>query len=110
MLVFFSYPKGSKIIDGKRIYGYLEPYDPVRLSWESYKAHKKDLIQASYDKQLLERMFPGKTFPSISFTYHQIRFLSWEQMCELCQAFGFTTNRSNESRRRKLRKFFKQYC
>jgi hypothetical protein len=110
VLVFFKFPKGSTIIDGKRVYGYLEPHDPVRLPWSVYKQHSQDVIQAPYDKKILESMFPGKSFPNLSFTYHEIRFLDWEQMCSLCNAFGFTTNRSNISRRRKLRKFMKEYC
>lgn len=110
MLVFFRYPYGSTIIDGKRIYGYLEKHDPVIIPWETYRAFRQDLIQASYNKSTLERMFPGREFPNISFTYHQIRFLDWEQMCQLCKAFGFTTNRSNESRRLKLRRFMKEHC
>lgn len=110
MIVFFHHPRGSTIIENKRVYGFLEPYDPVRISWEAYKANKGNVIQASYDRRLLEKMFPGKTFPDISFTYHEIRFLTWGQMCDLCRAFGFTTNRSNSSRRRKLRKFMKKNC
>lgn len=110
MLVFFHHPKGSTIIEEKRVYGYLERYDPARISWAAYVANKGNVIQASYDRKLLEKMFPGSIFPDISFTYHQIRFMNWEQMCDLCQAFGFTTNRSNASRRRKLRKFMKENC
>lgn len=110
MLVFFRYPKGSTIINGKRIYGYLEKHKPVMVSWGVYKAFKDSLIQASYSKRVLQEMFPGREFPNLSFTYHEIRFLTWEQMCELCKAFGFTTNRSNASRRRKLRKFVKENC
>ena len=110
MLVFYGYPYGSTMIHGRRIYGYLEKHGPVVVPWEVYKANQPDLIQASYDKDVLEQLFPGREFPKISFTYHEIRFLSWEQMCALCQAFGFTTNRSNASRRRKLRKFFREHC
>lgn len=110
MLVFFRYPYGSTIINGKTIYGYLERHDPVVVPWVTYRSCKDSLIQAPYNKVTLEKMFPGRQFPNITFTYSQIRFLSWEQMCELCQAFGFTTKRSNESRRRKLRKFIKEHC
>ena len=110
MLVFYKHPYGSTMLGGRRIYGFLERHAPVVVPWIVYKANQEDLIQASYDKHILEVMFPGNEFPSISFTYHQIRFLSWEQMCDLCKAFGFTTNRSKASRRRKLRKFFKEYC
>lgn len=110
MLVFYAYPYGSTIFNGRRIYGYLERHGPVVVPWEVYKANQDVLIQASYDKDILEDMFPDKTFPELSFTYHEIRFLSWEQMCSLCKALGFTTNRSNASRRRKLRKFFKEHC
>lgn len=110
MLVFYRYPYGSTLINGKRIYGYLERHDPVVIPWGVYRAFRNTLIQAPYSKDILEKMFPGKEFPNITFAYHQIRYLSWEQMCELCQAFGFTTKRSNESRRRKLRKFIKEHC
>lgn len=110
MLVFFDYPKGSTIIDGKRIYGYLEPHAPVVVPWETYRLFRSSLRQASYSKQVLERMFPGRDFPNVTFTYSELRFLDWEQMCALCKAFGFTTNRSNESRRRKLRKFLQENC
>jgi hypothetical protein len=110
MLVHFSYPYGSTIIDGKRIYGYLERYDPVKVPWETYKAYRGTLIQVPYSKRTLEKMFPGREFPNITFTFSQIRSLSWDQMCDLCKAFGFTSRRSNESRRRKLRKFIKYNC
>jgi len=110
MLVYFRYPKGSTIINGKRIYGYLERHAPVMIPWEVYKTYKGNLIQASYNKHILEGLFPGREFPNLSFTYHEIRFLDWEQMCALCSALGFTTNRSNTSRRLKLRKFFKFHC
>jgi len=110
MLVFYRYPKGSTMINGRRIYGYLEQHGPVVVPWAIYKAFQNSLIQASYSKEVFEQLFPGRTFPNLSFTYHEIRFLSWEQMCELCKAFGFTTNRSKESRRRKLRSFIKEHC
>jgi len=110
MLVFFKYPQGSTMINGKRIYGWLERHGPVVVPWGVYKQCQNSLIQAPYNKQILEQLFPGREFPNLSFTYHQIRFLDWEQMCALCQAFGFTTNRSNASRRRKLRKFMKVSC
>lgn len=110
MLVFYRYPYGSTMLHGRRIYGYLENHGPVVISWDLYKANQEDLIQASYDRDTLSLMFPGRNFPDISFTYSEIRYLNWEQMCALCRAFGFTTNRSNSSRRRKLRKFFKEHC
>ena len=110
MLVFFRYPYGSTIINGRRIYGYLERHAPVMVPWEIYRLFKNSLVQASYSKDIFEQLFPGKTFPNISFTYNEIRYLNWEQMCELCKAFGFTTNKSNPLRRRKLRKFIKENC
>lgn len=110
MLVFFAYPYGSTIINGKRIYGYLERHNPVIIPWKVYKVFKKSLRPASYNKKILEKMFPGSEFPNISFTYHQIRYLNWEQMCQLCHALQMTTGRSNESRRRKLQKFMKENC
>ena len=108
--MFYRYPYGSTKINGRHIYGYLERHAPVVVPWEIYKACKNSLIQAPYDKDVLEALFPGRTFPDLSFTYSSLRFLSWEQMCALCNAFGFTTNRSNLSRRRKLRKFMKENC
>lgn len=110
MLVYFKYPKGSTMINDRRIYGYLEQHAPVIVPWHVYQGYKNSLIQASYTKEILEQLFPGKEFPNIAFTYHEITFLDWEQMCELCNVFGFTTNRSNVSRRRKLRKFMKENC
>ncbi len=110
MLVFFKYPKGSTKINGRLIYGFLEHHAPVVVPWSVYKANYNSLMQASYTKEVLEAMFPGKEFPKLSFTYHEIRFLDWEQMCSLCHAFGFTTNRSSKSRRRKLRLFMKENC
>jgi len=110
MLVFFRYPYGSTKINGRHIYGYMEHHAPVLIPWEVYKVHYNSLIQASYTKEVLETLFPDREFPKLSFTYHEIRFLDWEQMCALCNAFGFTTNRSNPSRRRKLRKFMKENC
>jgi len=110
MLVFYRHPKGSTMINGRRIYGYLEQHGPVVVPWAVYKACQNSLIQASYSKEVFEQLFPGRPFPNLSFTYHEIRFLDWEQMCELCKAFGFTTNRSKASRRRKLRKFMKEHC
>jgi hypothetical protein len=98
------------MINGRRIYGYLERHAPVVVPWEVYKAHTNRLIQASYDKRILEELFPGREFPNIAFTYHEMRFLNWEQMCALCKAVGITTNRSNASRRRALRKFFRENC
>ena len=110
MLVFFKYPKGSTKINGRLIYGFLEHHAPVVVPWDVYKRHKNSLIQASYNKQILEILFPGREFPNLSFTYHELRFLDWEQMCALCQAFGFTTSRTNQLRRRKLRKFIREHC
>ena len=110
MLVFFMHPRGSTMINGRRIYGYLERHAPVIVPWAVYKDCKNSLIQASYNKRILEELFPGREFPNLSFTYHELRFLDWEQMCSLCHAFGFTTNRSSKSRRRKLRKFMKENC
>ncbi len=110
MLVYFRYPKGSTMINGRRIYGFLEIHGPTVVPWAIYKAFKNSLIQASYTKDVLEQLFPGNEFPKLSFTYNEIRFLSWEQQCALCKAFGFTTNRSRDSRRRKLRNFMKAYC
>lgn len=98
------------MINGRRIYGFLERHGPVVVPWEVYKACKNSLMQASYNKEILEELFPGREFPNLSFTYHEIRFLNWEQMCALCRAFGFTANRSNIYRRRKLRKFIKENC
>ena len=110
MLVFFNYPYGSIGVDGKIVYGYLEKYDPTHISWQSWKTHKDSLIQASYNKRILEKMFPGKEFPNLSFTYSEMKFLNWQQMCDLCKAFGITTNRQNRLRYRTLREFIKEYC
>lgn len=110
MLVFFKHPKGSTQINGRRIYGFLERHAPVVVPWDVYKIHRNSLIQASYTKEVLETLFPGRDFPKLSFTYHEIRYLDWEQMCALCYSLQITTGRSNESRRRKLRKFFKLNC
>lgn len=110
MLVFFDYPRGSTVIHGKRIYGYFERQAPVVIPWNIYRHHRGSLRQASYDKRILETLFPGSEFPNLAFTYHEMRFLDWEQMCALCKALGFTTNRSKTSRRRKLKKFFKENC
>lgn len=110
MLVFFKHPKGSIKIHGQCIYGWLERHQPVVIPWELYKKHKDSFIQAAYTKDVLEALFPGREFPNLSFTYHGIRSLSWEQMCQMCHAFGFTSNRSKTSRRKKLRKFMKENC
>lgn len=110
MLVFYRHPYGSTMINGKRIYGYLERHGPVVVPWSVFKDARSSLIEASYTKDVLEQLFPNREFPNLSFTYHEIRFLNWEQMCALCKAFGFTTNRSKDSRRRKLRKFIKEHC
>lgn len=110
MLVFFKFPRGSTIIENKRVYGFLEQYQPVKISHAAYKANLASLVQAPYDKPTLERLFPGREFPAISFTYSEIRYLSWEQLCALCKAFGITTNREKSLRRRALRKFFKENC
>ena len=110
MLVFFRHPYGSTKINGKLIYGYLESHAPVVIPWNVYKQCKNSLIQAPYDKRILEELFPDRTFPDLTFTYYGLRFLNWEQMCALCQAFGFTTSRSNVARRRKLRRFMQENC
>jgi hypothetical protein len=110
MLVFFKYPKGSTMLNGRRIYGFLENHGPVVVPWNVYRTCKNSLIQASYNKEIFEQLFPGIEFPNLSFTYHQIRFLSWEDMCSLCKAFGITTSRSNQSRRQELRKFMRENC
>jgi len=110
MLVFYRHPKGSTMINGVRIYGFLEMHGPVVVPWEVYKECQDSLIQASYTKDILEELFPDRQFPNLSFTYSELRHLDWEQMCSLCKSFGFTTNRSKESRRRKLRKFLKENC
>lgn len=98
------------MINGRRIYGYLEYHAPVVVSWDIYRQHKNSLMAASYNKDILEELFPGGKFPNIEFTYYEIRHLDWEQLCALCQGFGFTTNRSNESRRRKLKIFIRENC
>jgi len=110
MIVFYKFPYGSTIIDKKRIYGYLESYPPVQISWRAWLDHQNSLIAASYDKQILEQMFPGREFPNISFTYAQMRYLTWTQMCDLCKACGITTSRKNDKRKKALQKFFQEYC
>lgn len=110
MLVFYKYPKGSTIMNGRRVYGFLEPHAPVVVPWDIYKTHRNSFIQASYSKDILEQLFPDREFPNVSFTYHEIRFMTWEQMCTLCKAFGITTKRATVSRRRELRKFMRENC
>lgn len=110
MLVFFVFPYGSTIIENKRVYGFLEKYPPVKISYASYKANRASLIQASYDKATLEKMFPGREFPNLSFTYYDIRFLTWEQICALCKGFGITASRKLPARRRALRLYMQENC
>ncbi len=110
MLVYYKYPKGSTILNGRRIYGFLELHAPVVIPWGVYKQHRNTFIQASYTKDILEQLFPGGEFPNLSFTYHEIRFMTWEQMCSLCKAFEITTSRNNGSRRRELRHYMKENC
>lgn len=110
MLVFYKHPKGSTMLNGRRIYGFLEMHAPVVVPWSVFKTCQNTLIQASYTKDILEQLFPGREFPNVSFTYHEIRFMTWEQMCSLCSAFGITTSRNNQSRRRELRHFMKENC
>ena len=109
MLVFYKYPYGSTIIDGRRIYGYLEKHPPARVSWDVFR-NTPNLIEASYTPQRLSLLFPGRQFPNVSFMYADLRNLSWENMCDLCKAFGITTGRSNSERRRALRLFLKEKC
>lgn len=110
MFVFYRYPYGSTIIDGRRIYGYMEKYEPVRVTWDVFRANKGNLIQASYNPQRLSSIFPGATFPNLSFIYSDLRILTWDQMRALCKAFGITSGRTNNERRRTLRKFIQERC
>ena len=110
MFVFYHTPYGSTIIDGKRIYGYLEKYEPVRVSWDVFRANHPSLIQASYTPERLKMLFPNSDFPQVCFTYNDLRYLSWEQMCGLCKGFGITTSRTNSERRKALRAFLKEHC
>ena len=110
MLVYFKLPFGSTIIEGKKVYGFLEKFPPTKISWPAYRANKKITIQAHYNKAILEKMFPGKVFLDITFTYSELGYLKWEEMCALCKGFGITTSRENRLRLRSLIKVFKKYC
>ena len=108
--VFYRYPYGSTIIDGKRIYGYLEKHPAVRVTWDVFRNYKQSFIEVAYNTQRLQSLFPDKSFPSVDFLYSDLRELTWEQMCGLCKAFGITSSRSNGERRKALRKFLKEKC
>jgi hypothetical protein len=111
MLVFYKYKLGSTIIDGKRIYGYMEKYPPVQVSWDTYRANAGNLIQATYTQERLQALFPDGVFPNVSFIYSDIRYLTYDQMCALCRGFGISGgNRKNEKRRKSLRAFLKEKC
>ena len=110
MFVFYHTPYGSTIIDGRRIYGFLEKYPPAHVTWDVFRANKGNLIQASYTPERLSALFPNTTFPCISFIYSDLRYLTWEQMCALCKSFGIKTARSNSQRRKALRKFMQEHC
>ena len=110
MLVFYKYKLGSTIINGQRIYGYMEKHPPVQVSWDVYRANAGNLVQATYTKERLQSMFPGSEFPSISFIYSDLRYFTYEQMCALCRSFGLTGNRTTENKRKALRTFLKEKC
>ncbi len=110
MFVFYRYRLGSTMIDGRRIYGYLEKHPPVRVTWDVFRANKGNLIEASYTPERLKMLFPNSEFPPVSFVYSDLRYLTWEQMCGLCKAFGITTPRTNSARRRALRAFMQEHC
>ena len=75
MLVHCKNPDGVLHI-GKhiRIYGRNLGFPPTDISFDLYQKIKDSVDDASYNKQILQRMF-GKEFPQIAFTYHEIRFL-----------------------------------
>lgn len=110
MFVFYRSPYGSTIIDGKRIYGYLEKHPAARVTWDVFRVNHGNLIQASYTRERLRLLFPKSDFPNVSFLYSDIRYLTWEQMCGLCRGFGITTPRTNFERRKALRNFIKEHC
>jgi len=110
MIVFYKFPHGSTMFGNQRIYGYLERYAPVQIPWKLWLVNKDSLVAASYDKQILEQIFPGREFPHISFTYAQIRYLTWTQLCDLCKACNITTSRRNDMRKKKLQRFFQENC
>ena len=110
MLVHYAYPKGSIVVHGKRVHGFLEPNDPVTIPWGEYKHAPQTYVQASYNKEILEKIFPGGEFPNVTFTYHQMRFLTWEHLCAICKGVGLKTSREKGKRRQALRKFFREYC
>jgi hypothetical protein len=109
MFVFYKYKLGSTIINGRRIYGYMEKYPPTRVTWDEFRANKGNLIAATYTPELLSSLFPGSAFPTINFLYSDLRYLTYEQMCALCKAFGLT-GRTNEKKRRILKHFLREYC
>jgi hypothetical protein len=108
--VHYAFPKGSIVVKGTRIYGYLEPQPAVIVPWGEYKHAPSNYVQAQYTKPILQAMFPGGEFPNVAFTYHEMRFLDWEQMCAICKGVGLKTNREKGKRRAKLRKFFRENC
>ena len=110
MLVHYAGETGSIVIAGRRVYGWLDARPATVIPWESYKANPKNFIQAVYTKRVLESMFPGQEFPNVGFTYYEIRFLDWEQMCMICKGVGLTTSRENKKRRTELRRFFRENC
>lgn len=110
MFVFSIYPYGSRFIDGHRVYGYLENQPATRVSWTTYKTHQSALIQASYTPERFKLLFPHSEFPSVSFIYSDLRYLTWEQMCALCKGFGIITARTNHERRKALRHFLQEHC
>ena len=110
MFVFFDSKYGSTIINGQRIYGYLEKHPAARVTWDTYRAYQNNLIQASYTAERLKLLFPKSEFPPVCFVYSDLRYLTWEQMCGLCKGFGITTARTNHERRKALRKFLQENC
>ena len=110
MFVFYKNQYGGIRLDDRTVHGYMEKFPPTQISWNTYKQNHNILIQASYNQDRLTMLFPHATFPKITFLYSDLRYLTWEQMCDLCQAFGLKTGRSNHERRRSLRKFMQEHC
>lgn len=101
ILVFSIYPRGHLEYDGYSIPGYLEPFEPCDVPLSFYKTYKKNLRLAEYSSDRLQRLF-HKKFPPISFTYREIKLLSYEQICEINRILGIKSATETIGSHRKI--------
>jgi len=90
MLVYHAEPMGYTSVDGKRVYGEYFSYGkfgPTEITYEQFRKYRPLLKELPITGAWLSEKF-GKNFPECSFTYTQMRKLSFDKLVEVAKLLG----------------------